>query len=155
MTQVSGRFEIERWEKPRLLIVKDYYNANPVSFNLALKSFEELPVAGRRIVVAGDMLELGPESANYHRSLGKDVARTSSQLLVAVGQFGKDVIRGAQEVKAGIAAVHLSSHQKVAEYLHGILKDGDGILLKASHGMKFEEIAEQLKKEYAAEFVGA
>jgi len=143
---VSNRFEIECLEHPRITIVKDFYNSNPVSFALSLQAFEALPSKGRKIVVAGDMLELGPEALKYHTELGERIGKSRANAFVYIGKHGEVAATAACKANHQIQAATFSDNQRASEYLSGFLRDYDHVFMKASRGMKFEEIINLLKK---------
>ncbi len=144
---VPNRFEVERLEAPDVQIIKDCYNANPESFSLALQSFAHFSASGKKIIVAGDMKELGKESEDYHEKLGSEIAETSADLLIAVGEFAQTVIRAAQEKNYTLATVAFQNTSDVPEFLASVLCDGDLVLLKGSRAMKLEQIVDTLKRE--------
>lgn len=123
-----GRLEPIRYNG--LLIINDTYNANPVSMRSAIDFVFSLN--RKRILVLGDMLELGEESEKYHREIGEYV-RKHCELLITFGQEA--------ELYGG---VHFDDKDKLVSYLRKILKDDEVILVKASRAMKFEEIVKKL-----------
>ena len=149
--EVPNRFHLEQWENPRIQLIKDCYNANPISFSLALKAFEEIPVTGKRIIVAGDMRELGSEAEQYHRALGREIAATSADLVVAVGEFAPVVAAAIHDNNYRITCETFTETQSTVDFLVPLLSDGDSVFLKASRAMKFEEIADGLRKKLTAE----
>ena len=84
------------------MIINDAYNSNPTAMRAALRVLRECDVAGRRIVVCGDMAELGAESTALHWKLGKQIVTLGgAALLIACGQFARQVVAGARA--AGMA----------------------------------------------------
>ncbi len=126
-------------------IIKDCYNAAPESMHAALKVLGLTP-ASRRIAVLGDMKELGAQTAELHKRVGAEVARLGIDSLIAVGELGALIARGALE--AGMPAEAISCVSGVDEYiafaekLASSLQAGDGILFKASRAMALEKMAE-------------
>ena len=116
---------------PSLTIIDDCYNANPDSTAMAIASAEDLP--GRLVCILGDMLELGENSEVFHRETG-EIARNTGAALLTTGELSK--VMGGEwfEDKAALISA-----------LPERLQRGDNVLVKASHSMAFEEIAEYLK----------
>ena len=139
----AGRFQ-ENIYPPGIRVIFDGYNASPASFEAALKTFGEMRAAGRKILVFSDMLELGPAEKEYHEILGELIAQTRVDAAVAYGTRAKwsvDVIRGANPK---IEIAHKENAREAAEWLRGRLQAGDVLLLKASRGMKIEEVINPL-----------
>jgi UDP-N-acetylmuramoyl-tripeptide--D-alanyl-D-alanine ligase len=129
-------------------VVNDAYNANPDSMESALRSLKMMQSRGRHAAVLGDMLELGEESPGAHRRLGKEAAAASLDLLVAVGRFAEETVRGA--VEAGLPReriVVVPDCRGAAEALGAWLGPGDLVLLKGSRGVALEEVLGLLESE--------
>lgn len=124
----------------RYLIVDDCYNANPYSTRSAIDSFMELP--GRHICVLGDMRELGENSAEMHRQIGAYAAEKGVDALYTAGEESVHYGEGAPEITR-----HFESKRALAEALPGLLREGDTVLVKASHSCQFEDIVDVLTKE--------
>ena len=125
-----------------MTVVSDCYNANPNSCRAALDSLTQL--AGRRVCVLGDMLELGKDSPALHRGVGAYAAQRGVELIVACGPLSRDIYEGARD--AGGEALYFADKKALLSELPGLLRDGDRILVKASHSMAFEEIVEAITK---------
>jgi UDP-N-acetylmuramoyl-tripeptide--D-alanyl-D-alanine ligase len=140
----------KRWEvieRKGVTIVNDAYNANPDSMRAVLKTFMALPCKGRRILVLGDMRELGTHSEALHRSVGCDVATGAPDLFIAVGEQATAFM--AQEAIArGLPATRVKlakTTQEAALFLSDFVREGDSVLLKASRGMALETILNEWK----------
>ena len=72
------------------ILINDSYNANPISMRAALDHLASLPAGGRRVAVLGEMRELGPEAAAYHREIGEHARRRGVELLIGVGELGQE-----------------------------------------------------------------
>jgi UDP-N-acetylmuramoyl-tripeptide--D-alanyl-D-alanine ligase len=140
-----------RWEERQLRgirVVNDAYNANPVSMRAAIETFGAEPAAGDRWLVLGGMLELGSVEAIEHERLGEAVAAGPWSGLVTVGERGRMIMRGAE--RAGMPRCRLVwclDNREASRFLRSRLQPGDSVLLKASRGMRFEEIVERLEHE--------
>jgi UDP-N-acetylmuramoyl-tripeptide--D-alanyl-D-alanine ligase len=143
------RGEIENFEE--LTVIADCYNANPVSMESGLKSFHNYmmnaAVAGRRsIAVIGDMLELGVDSKDLHRSVGALIARLNIDLVVIVGPLSIDVEEAA--IAGGFdrnRIRHFSDTEQAGEVLVSDIKRGDILYFKASRGIELEKLITLLK----------
>lgn len=124
-------------------IIDDSYNANPGSMAGALQTLAEAP-ASRRILVVGDMKELGAESGSLHRRLGADAMENGFDRLFAAGDFAGAVADGA--VAAGMApeAVFAGSKSDILKVLADLVRPGDWIAVKGSRAMRMEEVVEGL-----------
>ncbi|MBI2191733.1 MAG: UDP-N-acetylmuramoyl-L-alanyl-D-glutamate--2,6-diaminopimelate ligase [Planctomycetes bacterium] len=130
----------------RLTCVLDAYNANPTSMALAVEEFERWPVGGRRILVLGEMRELGPRSAECHAALGREVARRAWDTLVTVGAGARGL---AEAAKAGGGRPehvrHFDDRDEAARVLAREARAGDTLFFKGSRGMALERIVEALE----------
>jgi UDP-N-acetylmuramoyl-tripeptide--D-alanyl-D-alanine ligase len=139
------RFEIGTIP-PGATVVNDAYNANPASMRAALAAFGQLPAASRRVLVLGDMLELGTAARAEHLELGREAAQTAPDLLLAVGAFAERVAEGARAAGLSPAAIGTAPDADAAAHLlSGWLRPGDLLLLKGSRGVRLERILERLR----------
>ncbi|HXC50979.1 MAG TPA: UDP-N-acetylmuramoyl-tripeptide--D-alanyl-D-alanine ligase [Candidatus Limnocylindrales bacterium] len=125
-------------------LVNDAYNANPGSLGAALATLGGLDA--RRIVVIGDMLELGPRSAELHRRVGAQAAGIEPALLCAYGKFAADVAGGA--TGSGLDASRVlvcASHAQAADAVASVWLPGDAVLVKGSRGSAMEHVVERLR----------
>ena len=123
--------------------VNDCYNANVVSMTAALTMLQETPVAGRKVAVLGDMLELGAHTVPAHHDIGGLAAQAGLALLVTVGPHARGIAEGA--LAAGLAAhrvVAVADAAEAAATLRWRLRDGDFVLLKGSRGVHLEKVLE-------------
>lgn len=127
-------------------IINDTYNASPAAMLAALELLRDFDARGRRIVVFGDMLELGEESAAIHRRLGDCVVTLSgADLLIACGQFAPYVVAGARA--AGMPASRSLSCRQPEEtmsYLGQAILPGDVVLVKGSRALGMERMIEAM-----------
>lgn len=137
-----------RWEVLNLgpiTVINDAYNASPASVRAALETLAEVG-EGRRVVVLGDMLELGERSIPEHEGVGREVARLPVDRLITVGDLSSHITRAA--VRAGYPAGHAShcrDKDEAARLLGRTLREGDTVLVKGSRGIRLEELIESLR----------
>ena len=123
----------------------DTYNANPVSMVAALETLAAQNIGGRRIAVLGDMLELGRESRELHRSIGTAAVENGIDILAAVGAEAKFLAEGARESAGPDMRIHWFAGQAEAlEFLAANLKPHDLVLIKGSRGMRMENMVKSL-----------
>ena len=120
-------------------IINDCYNSNPKALENMVRSLAQFP-AQRRIVVAGEMLELGAAAEAMHRDCGEHMARCGIDFLLGVRGLAKAMVEGATH--AGIAAEFVETPDDAAEWLRREVKPGDAVLLKASRGVRLERALE-------------
>ncbi|NKB67765.1 MAG: UDP-N-acetylmuramoyl-tripeptide--D-alanyl-D-alanine ligase [Candidatus Latescibacteria bacterium] len=138
---VPLRSEVEH--RKGLGIINDTYNANPESVRAALDLLGALKEKGGKIAVLGDMLELGPEGARLHAEVGRYCAELGLDALYAAGPLSQHTVEGASQ--AGLSrARHFASKAQLVAFLQANLSPGDLVLVKASRGQAFEEVAAQL-----------
>lgn len=126
-------------------ILDDTYNASPLSMVAALDVLKDLPVAGKKIAVLGDMKELGKYSEEAHKSVGKKVAEIADYFF-AVGNEAKFIAQSALE--NGLKKENISEFSnsfEAGKALREMIADGDLILVKGSRSMKMELIVEEIK----------
>ncbi len=152
VTAAEGRFEplvvggVGGWR-----VVHDAYNANPSSVEASLRTFARLEGEGdrgkgkgRRVVILGDMLELGVASEEMHRGVGRWVAELGFELFVAIGARMRVAAEEAGKMEKG-EVVWFESTAAARAGVLGLLKAGDAILLKGSHGMALETMLDTLR----------
>ena len=127
-----------------MTVIDDCYNANPVSMKASIDVLAH--TSGRRIAVLGDMGELGAEEKELHRSIGKAVAASGIDALFCAGTLAEEY---ANEAKANPECeVHYKkTREEMTEELLAYVKEGDTVLVKASHFMEFPKVVEALTKE--------
>lgn len=123
--------------------IDDSYNSNPTSLKAALELFKAYPPKGRKILVLGDMLELGPRATLFHRDAGASIAGFAFDLVVTVGDMASKIAQGAVEGGFSPSKVKtFGSTQEAGSFLRGALKENDTVLLKGSRGMQMEKVLE-------------
>ncbi|ABB13856.1 UDP-N-acetylmuramoyl-tripeptide--D-alanyl-D-alanine ligase [Carboxydothermus hydrogenoformans] len=122
-------------------IIKDYYNASPTSMEAALKVLAGTGQKGRKIAVLGEMYELGDFETTGHRRVGEVASKLGVDFLITVGPKAREIGNGA--LAGGMSPqniFHFATKEEAGSFLLNFLKPEDTVLLKASRGMKFEEL---------------
>ncbi len=128
-------------------VVDDTYNANPSSVEAALDWFGGL-AAERKAVALGDMLELGEDSANYHRELGARVAALDLDLVIFVGSESRAAFEeGSGRTGDPARYRHVSDSDEAARILSEWVRSGDAVLVKGSRGVRMERVVDALAGE--------
>jgi UDP-N-acetylmuramoyl-tripeptide--D-alanyl-D-alanine ligase len=133
-----------------LLVLEDCYNANPASFLAALEALDNLG-DHRKVVVAGDMAELGSHSERHHRALGIEIAGRGIELVIAVGPESRLVSEAASQSSARVESRHFMDAGSAAEALPALLRDGDAVLVKGSRSMGLETVIDALVSAFGGE----
>ena len=123
-------------------VVNDCYNSNPKALDAMVDALAKMP-AKRRIVVAGEMLELGPDGEKLHRESGKHIAG-KADILLGVRGLAEVMVEGA--AAAGVRAEFVASAEDAGDWLAENIREGDAVLLKASRGVKLERALERWKE---------
>lgn len=128
--------------KDDITILDDTYNANPQSMRAAISVLADSQ-GEYKAAILGDMLELGPFSPALHAEVGEYLGKVGIQCLIAVGEQSESIAQSAQN--SGVPEIYYCQNKEEAEaYLPGILRAKSTILIKASRGMKLEELTDKL-----------
>jgi UDP-N-acetylmuramoyl-tripeptide--D-alanyl-D-alanine ligase len=123
------------------VIINDCYNSNPTALKAMMDVLRGMP-AKRRIIVAGEMLELGTAGAGLHRECGI-YAKDKADLIIGVRGLAKHIVEAAQENE--MEARFVDTPEQAGEILAEELRADDAVLLKASRGVKLERALETLR----------
>jgi UDP-N-acetylmuramoyl-tripeptide--D-alanyl-D-alanine ligase len=127
-------------------LIDDTYNANPESMKAALKVFQSLKQGARGGLVLGDMLELGDQSIEAHKEIGRLIGTMGVDYLLGLGPFSEEMLKEAQfGLNPPQQAFWASNHQEVIDRLPSIIRAGDWLLVKGSHGLDMESIVRALE----------
>ncbi len=125
--------------------VLDCYNSNPTAMQAACEAFARTKAPGRRIVVCGDMLELGDEAASLHEDTGRMIAESGVDMLVAVGGYADHVVKGWRKASPRAQnAISLPSREKAWLFIHRITRRGDAVMMKGSRKLRLEEVVDSI-----------
>ncbi len=133
-------------KKDPYVVIDDCYNANPVSMKAAI---DLLNMANtRKVAILGDMFELGEDECELHKEVGSYAMSHGVDVLIAIGSLSQNMYQGAFEcvLSADKPVYCFDTKEEAMEKFPSILESGDSILIKASHGMHFEEIVSYFNK---------
>jgi UDP-N-acetylmuramoyl-tripeptide--D-alanyl-D-alanine ligase len=125
-----------------ITVINDCYNSNPKALDAMVDTLAAMP-APRRIVVAGEMLELGPQAEELHRQSGRYMGGKKIDVLLGVRGLAQHMVEAAEA--AGIYAEFVAGPEQAGEWLARETRDGDVVLLKGSRGVKLEKALEKWK----------
>jgi UDP-N-acetylmuramoyl-tripeptide--D-alanyl-D-alanine ligase len=128
-------------------IINDCYNSNPRALAAMIDTLASMKAA-RRILVVGEMLELGPTAEALHRESGRHAAEQKIDLVIGVRGLARAVAEAA--CGAGTQAQFVETPEQAGEWLARNLRSGDAVLLKASRGVKLERALEMLQDKVPA-----
>lgn len=138
------KMRLQLWEANGVRVLDDAYNANADSMIAALQTLHDLPCAGRRVAVLGDMAELGAHSVAAHVEVGRRAAELGVNRLFAVGKMAGHLAGAARA--AGLSAVtEIAEVAGAGETVRSELLPGDLVLLKASRSTRLERVGEVIR----------
>ncbi|SNU99507.1 UDP-N-acetylmuramoyl-tripeptide--D-alanyl-D-alanine ligase [Megamonas hypermegale] len=127
-------------------VINDAYNASPMSTKAALSNLAKV-TDGRKILVMGDMFELGSVEVKAHEDIAVQAKEAGVSIIVTRGTLTQNTARKAREI--GIPEVYeCANHEEAVATLKKVLQKDDTVLFKGSHGMHMEKIIELLENEY-------
>jgi UDP-N-acetylmuramyl pentapeptide synthase len=126
-------------------LLDDTYNANVDSMLAALQTLSDLPCAGRRVAVLGDMAELGPHAETAHGEVGRNAAALGIDALFAIGRYAEITAAAALPSLMAVAFPDIDS---AAPAVLDYLRPGDAVLAKASRSSHLERIVEMLRRNF-------
>lgn len=138
--QLTGMRMEKFVSKSGATVINDAYNASPTSMKAAIDTLSTMN--GRKILILGDVLELGEQSKMMHASVGKYINDKGIDLLYTFGEASMDIHEKGK--KFVDEAIHFDSKDKMIRYISSILQQRDIILVKGSRGMRLEEVVEAL-----------
>ncbi len=123
-------------------MVNDCYNSNPAALDAMVDALLAMP-AQRHLVVAGEMLELGPAGAAMHRACGERMAMRGVDVVVGVRGLAEELV--AEAAAGGVDAVFVATPAEAGAWMKEHVRAGDAVLLKASRGVRLEDALEVLE----------
>lgn len=138
----ENRFEAKKIKGTQSILYSDCYNANPESMKAALAAFEQMTAKGTKIAVLGDMLELGPKEAYWHRQIGRFLYKTLSiELLILVGERSKSIAKTAPVM---MKTLFVKDWQGAKVTLEQVLTEEALVLVKSSRGMNLLSMVKEI-----------
>ena len=108
-----------------------------------LETLKATRIEGRKILVLGDMLELGQDEERFHKEAGREAASAGVDVLIGVGHLVRHSLEAAG--RAGVVETHLTTDAGgAAKYLSGKLNSGDLVLVKGSRGIRLDRLVQRL-----------
>jgi UDP-N-acetylmuramoyl-tripeptide--D-alanyl-D-alanine ligase len=139
------RRRLERIQAGRLTIIDDSYNANPESARASVRVLAGLHGHARRVLVLGDMLELGASAEEQHKRIGLETAQAGIDVLVAVGELARSAAAGA--IEGGMpesSVVSIASTDDAIACAPALVRAGDVVLVKGSHRTGLDRLVQRL-----------
>jgi len=128
-----------------ITIINDAYNANPSSLAAAGEVLSNTE-ASRRVLIAGDMLELGEAAEEFHRQGGMQLGRSGVDLLIGVGTLGRYIAMGADG--CDVETLSFDSVEDLSTEIVGLLEPGDTVLVKGSRSMGMERLVDTIRNGF-------
>ncbi|MEF3351818.1 UDP-N-acetylmuramoyl-tripeptide--D-alanyl-D-alanine ligase [Paenibacillus sp. GYB006] len=125
-------------------IINDAWNASPVSMKAAIQTMTELTGYKRKLVVLGDMLELGINEAQYHKEMGQVIQYGLVDYVFTIGTLSENISNQLYESFPSTHVKHFISSEELADHIDNVIEENDVILFKGSRGMKLEEVVNKL-----------
>lgn len=144
-----GRGRIHRLGQG-IAVVDDVYNSNPAAVAAVLRTLAGSRPPGRRVLVFGDMLELGHDEAAFHREVGRLAAQAGVDLIVGVGPRAREAVE-----EAARSGVHGTAHEpdaaSAARGMPARLRPGDFVVVKGSRGVRLEKVVTAIQSAFPPE----
>jgi UDP-N-acetylmuramoyl-tripeptide--D-alanyl-D-alanine ligase len=135
-------------------VIDDSYNSNPRALMQMIETISRIPRYSRRILVAGEMLELGEESPALHRQCGAYAAACGIDIVVGVQGAAREIARAASGAGSPDTQAHFFTEVNPAiDFLYHKVQPGDLVLIKGSRGVRLENIIQSLRTTYS-EMIG-
>lgn len=154
LSEVSNakmRGEVFRFQEG-ITVVDDSYNSNPRALVEMVTTVCQNAECKRRIVVAGEMLELGASGPELHKDAGRSIARLGVDRLIGVRGLAEEIVAGARDAgMSAESAVFYETPDDAAEALAREARAGDLILVKGSRGVKTEIVVQRMKQKWGLE----
>lgn len=148
LTQAAMRGQLLRLGRG-IAVIDDSYNSNPRALNQMIRMLSELPGFTRRILVAGEMLELGPTSDELHFECGRFAAGLGVDVLAGVRGAAGEMVRGfRQSCKPEARGEFFSAPEEASEFIKGEVRSGDLVLVKGSRGVHTEKVVQGLRAHF-------
>ena len=128
-----------------LKIINDAYNASPTSMRAAINVLQSLPGFKHKVLVLGDMLELGPDEAMFHYGIGETIDAAAIDYVFTFGELGRHIAEGAKKVFGDDRVQSFLDKNELINALKKVVDGDTAVLVKASRGMRLEEVVKALQ----------
>jgi UDP-N-acetylmuramoyl-tripeptide--D-alanyl-D-alanine ligase len=128
-------------------IINDAYNASPTAMRAAIELASNLQGYDHKVLVLGDMLELGPNEAEFHLEIGREINQEDIQFVYTYGRLGEKIAEGAKEKLGSDRVFAFTDKAELIEQLKSTIHSKSLVLVKASRGMRLEEVVTALQNE--------
>lgn len=136
--------------EPGICVVDDSYNSNPIALMTMMRFLKGVPGYKRKILVAGEMLELGAHGPRFHQECGRAAAGWGFDLILGVQGLAERVVTAARALGYdGGRSVFFEDAAQAGEWLAPRILPGDLILVKGSRGVRTEGVIRRLKEDFA------
>lgn len=125
-------------------IINDAWNASPVSMKAAIQTMAGLTGYKRKILVLGDMFELGVNEVEYHKEIGQVIKYGLVDYVFTIGNLSEHISNQLYKSFPSTHVKHFLSSQELVEHINNVIEENDVILFKGSRGMKLEEVVKKL-----------
>jgi UDP-N-acetylmuramoyl-tripeptide--D-alanyl-D-alanine ligase len=145
LQQVAMRGQILRF-KEGFTVIDDSYNSNPRALMQMIEVLAGVPAFARRILVAGEMLELGKDSDQLHCECGAFAAARGLDMVIGIQGAAREIVRAATESgRPGSQARFFEDPGAAADFIGGLVHKGDLVLIKGSRGVHTEKVVQRLR----------
>lgn len=141
---VHGRLEVK--ELNEIILIDDTYNASPASVNAAYDFLKKIKRYKKKIIILGDMFELGKQAPKFHRELANGIEQRKNLMVLTIGNLMKHLYKELKKKK--IKAIHFETRESLKLYLQYEEIENSVILIKGSRGMKMEEFVNIIEKRF-------
>ncbi|MBA3733209.1 UDP-N-acetylmuramoyl-tripeptide--D-alanyl-D-alanine ligase [Patescibacteria group bacterium] len=141
---IAGRMRLINGNKDTI-VVDDSYNSSPIAMNQALSAFKQLKTSGKKIIVVGDMLELGKYSAEEHKKIAEQIKGVS--FVICVGIRARKIVQ--ELLKNGFneaSIISVDNSEEASIEIEKILEKGDAVLIKGSQSIRLEKVVEEIMR---------
>lgn len=127
-----------------ITLIDDTYNANPLSFGSAIETLAGIKSGGRKLIVCGDMKELGADTLKWHCDIGKAAGKAGVDAVFSIGHYSRHIGDGARGVDSRIHTLHFEDTEDLQKNVAEFCVRGDVVLIKGSRSMQMDKVVTYL-----------
>ena len=144
VTEKPGNIKLINLKEKKINLIDESYNSNPLSLKFALNKLNNLNAySKRKLILLGDMLELGKHSKKFHRKAAEFINHTE---IDKVYVYGKDVIETFNKIRPQKRGKILNSKEDILNFMIKDIKNGEYLMIKGSNSTGLNRISQNLKK---------